>query len=379
MATGIFSIQANGQLIEMTEAPYVSEDVFQKLLEDYPNLLAGDQIDPISPRRWLLVQREMGVPDTDKGHDRWAVDHLFLDQDAVPTLVEVKRSSDTRIRREVVGQMLDYAANAVSYLSAEQIRDRYESTCLSRGVDSEAALIDCLGPDTETLDTYWQQLKTNLEAGKVRMIFVADKVPTELRRIVEFLNEQMSPAEVLAIEIKQYKGQGLRTLVPKVLGQTAKAQQIKKASSLADTRQWDEESFLQELAERGGAAEVETAQQILEWARQRQLEIAWGNGAKWGSFILFVVHSGIRYRLFRAWSEASLEIYFKFLRRQSPFEDSPHFELLLTKLYGIQGIEPAKADCRETFTKVDYATLHQGALPEFLQFYDWVVDQLTKD
>jgi hypothetical protein len=34
-----------------------------------------------------------------------------FDQNAVPTLVEVKRSSDTRIRREVVGQMLDYAAN----------------------------------------------------------------------------------------------------------------------------------------------------------------------------------------------------------------------------------------------------------------------------
>jgi hypothetical protein len=31
----------------------------------------------------------------------------------VPTLLEVKRSSDTRIRREVVGQMLDYAANGV--------------------------------------------------------------------------------------------------------------------------------------------------------------------------------------------------------------------------------------------------------------------------
>src|SRR5262249_3604083 len=31
----------------------------------------------------------------------WSVDHLFLDQDAVRTLVEVKRGSDTRIRREV--------------------------------------------------------------------------------------------------------------------------------------------------------------------------------------------------------------------------------------------------------------------------------------
>jgi hypothetical protein len=32
MATGIFAIQSDGQLIEMTEAPYVSEDIFQTLL-----------------------------------------------------------------------------------------------------------------------------------------------------------------------------------------------------------------------------------------------------------------------------------------------------------------------------------------------------------
>jgi hypothetical protein len=30
--------------------------------------------------------------------------------------LEVKRSSDTRIRREVVGQMLDYAANGASFV-----------------------------------------------------------------------------------------------------------------------------------------------------------------------------------------------------------------------------------------------------------------------
>jgi len=32
----------------------------------------------------------------------------------------------------------------------------------------------------------------------IRMLFVADRIPAELRRIVEFLNEQMDPAEVLA-------------------------------------------------------------------------------------------------------------------------------------------------------------------------------------
>jgi hypothetical protein len=40
-----------------------------------------------------------------------------LDQDAILTIVEVKRSTDTHVRREVVGQMLDYAANAVGLLS----------------------------------------------------------------------------------------------------------------------------------------------------------------------------------------------------------------------------------------------------------------------
>lgn len=375
MATGIFAIQEDGQLIEMTEAPYPSEDVFQALLEDHPSLLAGDQIDSVSPRRWLLVQREMGVPDVEDGYGRWLVDHLFLDQDAVPTLVEVKQSSDTRIRREVVGQMLDYAANAVSYLSADQIRDRYEATCRRRGVDSEQTLMDCVGAETE-VETYWQQMKTNLAAGKVRMIFVADKIPTELRRIVEFLNEQMSPAEVLAIEIKQYAGQGLKTLVPKVIGQTAKAQQGKKASNPLEKRQWTEDSFLQALADSNGPTAVETVKQILSWAKLRQVEITWGKGAKWGTFNALVVHSGIKHWLFRAWSADDLEIRFEFLRPQSPFEEPERFASLLDRLYSIQGIEPFKEEKRETSTRVKYATLHEGSLTAFLEFYDWVIEQL---
>jgi ribosomal protein L30E len=32
----------------------------------------------------------------------------------------------------------------------------------------------------------------NLRAGKVRLVFVADEIPAELRRVVEFLNSQMA-------------------------------------------------------------------------------------------------------------------------------------------------------------------------------------------
>jgi hypothetical protein len=95
MNSGIFLIQRGGELVEMKEQPYDSEDVLQQLLACYPNLLAGDQMNAATPRRWLLVRREMGVPAEEEGADRWSLDHLFLDQDAVPTLIEVKRSTDT--------------------------------------------------------------------------------------------------------------------------------------------------------------------------------------------------------------------------------------------------------------------------------------------
>lgn len=112
---GIYLIRQDNQLIEMKETAYESEDLLQRLLANYSDLIAGDQIDAVTPKKWILVSREVPVPSEEDGAGRWSLDHLFLDQDGVPTFVEVKRSTDSRIRREVVGQMLDYAANAAVY------------------------------------------------------------------------------------------------------------------------------------------------------------------------------------------------------------------------------------------------------------------------
>ncbi|MGO8749404.1 MAG: hypothetical protein ACLQNE_25885 [Thermoguttaceae bacterium] len=223
MSGHIFNIQDDGTLVEMNEEPFATERKFQELLAKHPNLLAGDQIDSTSPRKWLLVQREMGVPAEEAGEDRWSLDHLFLDQDAVPTLVEVKRSSDPRVRREVVGQMLEYAANAVLFWQVEEMRARFAETCNDEGIDPETRLLDFLGKDGDS-KKFWEQVKTNLQTKKIRLLFVADVIPLELRRIVEFLNAIAAPTEILAIEIRHYVGQGMKTLVPRVIGQTAEAE-----------------------------------------------------------------------------------------------------------------------------------------------------------
>src|SRR5215210_6280547 len=135
----------NGELVEMNERGYDTEDLLQGYLADHPDLLAGDQINDVEPRRWLLISREMGVPSEEGTSDRWSADHLFLDQDAIPTIVEVKRSTDTRARREVVAQMLDYAANGVLYWPLDRLRSTFETNCKTQGREPEAALLESFG------------------------------------------------------------------------------------------------------------------------------------------------------------------------------------------------------------------------------------------
>jgi hypothetical protein len=180
----------------------------------------------------------MAIPGETDGSGRWSLDHLFVDQDGIPTLVEVKRSSDTRIRREVVGQMMDYAANGVVYWPADVMRSAFEKTCVSRNVDPDEVIVEHLGHDeNKTPDAFWEAVDSNLRSGKIRLIFFADQIPTELQRVVEFLNEQMPRIDVIAVELKQFVGEGIKTLVPRLVGQTANAKQKRADNADAEKEQ----------------------------------------------------------------------------------------------------------------------------------------------
>jgi len=318
MSRCIYLRQSDGTLRQMVESTFAAEDLLQELLEKYPNLLAGDQIDGAASPRWLLVARELGVPDQENAPDRWSLDHLFLDQDGVPTLVEVKRSSDTRIRREVVGQMLDYAANAIIYWPPDHLRNRFVAKCEAIKKDAEEVVATFLGgePDTahNAVGRFWEQVKTNLQAGKIRLIFVADQIPSELRRIIEFLNTQMDPAEVLAIEVRQFVGGELQTLVPQVIGQTAAAEQKKGASSVRES--WGpktREVFLASAENQWKLRRDHLAalERLLEFSLKRADRIGWGNGKTPGFSPRFL--NVARRSLYTVYADGNLYLNFAWL------------------------------------------------------------------
>ncbi len=388
MAGGKIYLREIDRLVAMAEAPYDAEHVLQELLAHYPDLLAGEQMRPREPRRWLLIGREAGIPDTDGGPARWSIDHLFIDQDAIPTLVEVKRSSDTRLRREVVGQMLDYAANVAAYWQGSELRHLFDDRDRpggGTGDDEVLRLLELEAPEhtsaANAVDEFWQRAAANLAARQMRLVFVADVIPPELQRIVEFLNENLVRAEVLAVEVKQYVGEGRQTLVPRVIGRTAAAEDVKQASGGAArvTRAWTEAQFLEATAETGGPNAHRLASEILEWNRRYGVPILFGKGKFGPLYLQPRAASGELVKVANMNTQGYVAIGYDWLVKFPPFDAAEQRVEVNRRLNSIPGVQiPERAAVDASWPGIDPKVFaSEAARARFLKVFDWVALQLA--
>ncbi|MEU7256755.1 hypothetical protein AB0B21_13225 [Streptomyces rimosus] len=118
--------------------------------------------------------------------------------------------------------MLDYAANAARCWPAALLQSAFQETCAGDGRLLEEAYGKLLGDRSP--EEFWMTVEERLAAGQMRLLFVADRIPLELRAIVEFLNRQLRQTDVYAVELTQYRGDGDHcVLAPRIHGEVATA------------------------------------------------------------------------------------------------------------------------------------------------------------
>ena len=344
-------------LIPMVATAYEKEKTLQDQLASYPDLLPGDQIDPENPCRWLLVAQEAGVPGGEAAGVRWSLDHLFLDHEAVPTFVECKRAGDTRARREVVAQMVEYAANGIAYWPMDWLRQAAAETARSRqkSLDDEVRLLIEKGGQ-EDIEAYWQQVESNLRSGRVRLIFVTEETPPELRRLVEFLNEKMRDVEVLIVEIKQFVGEQRKALVPRVIGVTERSRADKKLPG----KPIDLKKFLAECP----PAMAAFTKEALAKAEEHRHIVTWGK-ATFGLRVYLPKEDRFATYLY-AYPTGRLEFYTSFLPLSPDQEAGYQKELLAWKGFAKPGANMVKV----------YVT--EENLPDVLKALDFVLVRMDE-
>jgi hypothetical protein len=370
---GIFALRG-GELIEMYEQPFEAERDLQRYLATHTELLSAEAPDD-ERRRWLLVRREMGVADREDAGDRWSLDHLFVDQDAIPTFVEVKRSSNTEIRRKVVGQMLDYAANASAYWDAGRLRSSFESRFNSAEAANEE-LADFIEGEQEA-DEFWDAVAANLEERRLRLVFVADRIPPELRSIVEFLNEQLQLTEVIAVEVKQYveRDGEQANIVPRIIGETEMARRVKRPGGGARRPRATEEQF---CAEMRAAYAPELAERVLalyEYAKARGSRRTFGRGKFASTTVWMGEHEDpeIANPVAVRFGERHVTVLMRHLRSRRTPEEMTRLVQLLRRLPGTsQALDDAVA--KDYRTVCDFPADEVLATDEDLEKFKRVLD-----
>ena len=327
-------LEREGKLIEMTKRRYDAEEVLQSLIATYPDLLAGED-DPSERTRLVLIEREVSIADSHDAAGRWSLDHLFVDQDGVPTLVEVKRSSDTRIRREVVGQMLEYAANGPRYWPPGSVRAHFEARCSRDGDEPDEVLQRTFGGELE-VEEWWNAVDTNLREGTLRLLFVADEISKELKAIIEFLNEQMVRTTVLGVELPQLADEtgSQRMFVPVVIGLSERAESVKTGRKW---RRWTVDEWLERHEELAEPQDVVVTRQLLAWADSRDVDVAFGTAMNNPSMKFERRISGRSLGVARLYTDGSVEINFGHL--PAPFNDLAGWRQLAERLERIDGVK----------------------------------------
>lgn len=179
----------------------MAEEHIQQRIFDDPTVINGAWADPADvPRQWLFAVREMPIHiDEQQTQKNLSLDLLLVDEQAVPTLVETKLSSNIEIRRTIVGQILEYATFARSW-DIHNLRWDYEHP------DSAYINIKVIAPIFDP-DVFWSKLRKNLDDGRMVLVLAADEFPTETGEVIKFLHERTDTnLEVLAYAPEGFAG-----------------------------------------------------------------------------------------------------------------------------------------------------------------------------
>lgn len=286
---GSVSMEKLDRFEQVLESEHVHE-----VVRKHPELLGGDHFDPDEPRRWIVLASEVPVPEPEEGRDNWSLDLLLADQDATPTLVECKVERNAESRREIIGQMIEYAANAKFYWPLEEFRKRLTDRFERFSNETSQSLSDRIGAldsdVSQTVDAFLTEFFRKLTAGEIRLVLVLDYASRRLKSSVEFINEQLERIDFNLVELRHTRNGDQILIAPQLFGYSERTRNIKRlaierAVGARATREWDEGTFLEALAKRPTSESASRAvQEFLQRLPQLGFSIDWGRGLTVGSF-----------------------------------------------------------------------------------------------
>lgn len=222
--------QGGGEWRAPSSSAYAAEDALQDLLSKYPQLIPGVQPGSMACREFQ----------TDAGR----TDIVVVEPDGSIILVECKLDNNPQVRREIVGQLFDYASRL-----GEMGVDEFDAQWARRTGASLFAAQDFTDVDLR------EALAQNLAASRFRLIIAVDAINPQLRRIVEYLNRiTRDDTTIVAVEYARYVDGDVEILTPQTYGEDLA--EVKTARQSRESQTWTQDDLLDWAGEHEPASVV---------------------------------------------------------------------------------------------------------------------------
>lgn len=296
----------------------------QNLLIESPSLIPVDEIrEGISPL--VVAVGEIGLPGSGN------TDVLAVTAEGEIALIECKLAANREIKRKVIGQILEYAA-----FLWEMSYEDLDSRVMNKRGKSLAQLVEDAVAGEWNQHAFLEGINNSLQSGDFLLIIVVDEINPELRRIVRYINECGSADfSFHALELKQYKSEGLEILAPHLHGiaPTSKSSKSKK-------RKWTEQEFFDELSPNLQPDEVRIVEDIYQWGQDTADRMWFGSGSKTGSITYHYLPDGVTASVFSIFTDNHLYINYGSLNDRFEKSILEAFHKKLTSIDSFKNIPP---------------------------------------
>lgn len=162
--------------VELSEK-FMNENWFQKLIFENPQILPVDSIE-IGFSPLISVGREIS---TDVGF----IDNLFISPNGYLTIVEAKLWRNPEAKREVVGQIIDYAKELTTWSF-----ERLNNAIKKRTGKQLLELIDDFQQISESEKSVLiDNIQRNLERGRFLLLIAGDGIRESVEEMIEYLSK----------------------------------------------------------------------------------------------------------------------------------------------------------------------------------------------
>lgn len=189
----------------------VSEAEIQRLVELHPECLPIREIDPIFNGAISIC--------TELNTQAGAIDNFLITPSGLPLLVECKLWRNPESRREVVGQIIDYAKELSRWTISDLQRE------VSKRIENEDSLISRVRRHFPQVDeiAFNDAVTLNLRLGRFLLLIVGDGIREGVEAITEYVQRHSGLHFTLGlIELPMFIcPDGARLVAPRVVARTS--------------------------------------------------------------------------------------------------------------------------------------------------------------